>query len=71
MGNKPTVRELILIRLDERERTVRWLHRQTGIPYKALLAEVKHGTRPLQLDHVIAIAKVLETTLPALVQEAA
>lgn len=52
--------------LKDQDRTYLWLHRQTGIKYKTLLAEVKHETRPLGLENAIAIAKVLRLSVPKL-----
>jgi hypothetical protein len=52
--------------LAEQERDYAWLHRQTGIKYKTLLAEVKHETRPLGLANAVLIARALGITVPEL-----
>lgn len=51
-------------------RTYAWLARTTGIPYKRLLSEIKHGTKPLTLDVAVEAAGALECELPALLEAA-
>lgn len=36
-----------------------WLARRTGLPYKRLLNQIKHESRPLELVSAIAAAKIL------------
>lgn len=57
--------------IEQQGRTYRWLSRTTEIPYKRLLAEVKHQTRPMSLDTALAVAKALDADLPTLVADAA
>lgn len=67
MGNSETAVATIAALMVEQERTVAWLSRATGIPYKRLLAEVKHRTKPMSLDTAIRAAGALGSNLPELV----
>lgn len=67
MGNSETAVSNITRLMEKQERSVAWLSRSTGIPYKRLLAEVKNQTRPMSLDTALAAAAALGADLPALV----
>lgn len=46
--------------LKENSRSYAWLSRQTGIPYKRVLAEAKHGDiLKAPAEHVISYAQAL------------
>lgn len=55
---------------NEQDRSYAWLARNAGVPYKRLLAEVKHGTRPLSLETSIGCAQALGADLPSLLMAA-
>ena len=57
--------------LASQNRSYLWLSRQTGIPYKHILQQVKHGTRPLALGYSMRIARALDVSMSDLVEEAA
>jgi hypothetical protein len=67
MGNSETAVSNITRLMEKQERSIAWLSRSTGIPYKRLLAEVKNKTRPMSLDTALAAAAALGADLPALV----
>lgn len=67
MGNSETAVSNISRLMEQQERSIAWLSRSTGIPYKRLLAEVKNKTRPMSLDTAIAAATALGAQLPDLV----
>ena len=46
----------------QQDRSVLWLHRQTGLPYKSLLNQIK-GRRPLTLEYASVIAPALNVEL--------
>lgn len=50
--------------ISHQDRSYAWLARQTGIPYKRILAEVKNADRPITLDTALAAAAALGSTLP-------
>lgn len=50
----------------QQDRSVLWLHRQTGLPYKSLLNQLK-GRRPLTLEYACAIAPILNIELQEVV----
>lgn len=54
----------------ERERNYAWLARETKLPYKRILAEVKHGKKPITLDVAVAAAGALGCELPELFEAA-
>jgi DNA-binding phage protein len=58
MANSETVRTNIRTTLEAQERSVAWLARETGLPYKPLLRELK-GETSLTLDTVVAVARPL------------
>lgn len=45
--------------LEDNDRTIAWLARHTGLPYKRLLNQIKHETRPLELATATAAAITL------------
>lgn len=55
--------------LVSRDRSYLWLSRQTGIPYKHILQQVKHGNRPLSLGYAVRIAIALDVQISTLVEE--
>lgn len=66
MGNtEPT--NLIKNALLSKERTYAWQSRASKAPYKRILAEVKHGTRPITLETAVSVTAVLDLSLPDLV----
>ena len=67
MGNSETAVTTITSLMRDNERSYAWLSRHTGIPYKRILAEVKHKTRPMTLDVALRAATVLGADLSALV----
>lgn len=68
MGNSNGAIEKIGTALDEQERTYIWLARKSGVPYKRLLAELKHRRKPLTLEVAIAAGQALGIDLPQLVE---
>ena len=52
--------------LKRKQRTYAWLSRESGIEYKRLLREAKHGTSPLSLLNAAVIAETLEVDVPVL-----
>lgn len=71
MGNSDTAVTKITGLMEEQDRSVAWLSRATGIPYKRLLAEIKHQKRPVSLDTALLAADALGSNLPELVGVAA
>lgn len=59
MGNTVTAAGIIRRSLDDQDRTVAWLARRTGIPYKRVLNQVKHESRPLELTTATAASIAL------------
>lgn len=51
-------------------RTYTWLARETGLSYRRLLAEIKHGTKTLTLDVAVEAADALDCELPELLKAA-
>lgn len=47
---------------EQQGRSVLWLHRETGLPYKSLLNQIK-GRRALTLEYACAIAPALNVEL--------
>ncbi|MFF3029113.1 MULTISPECIES: hypothetical protein [Actinomycetes] len=66
MGHSETAVSNITSLMNQQDRSYAWLARNAGVPYKRLLAEVKHRTRPLALDTSIECAKALGADLPSL-----
>lgn len=52
--------------LKRKDRSYAWLSRESGIEYKRLLREAKHGTSELSLVNGAVIAEVLGVDLPVL-----
>lgn len=52
------------------QRSYAWLAREAGVPYKRILAEVKHGTRPLSFDVALAAFSALNLDIRAFIGEA-
>lgn len=50
----------------QQDRSVLWLHRETGLPYKSLLNQIK-GRKPLTLEYACAIAPALNVELQEVV----
>ena len=53
--------------LDEQDRSFAWLARHAGIPYKLVLKEIKHETKPLSLNSTLQYAEALEVSFIELV----
>ena len=71
MGNsKQAVSNLRTI-LNDKDRTYAWLSRETGIPYKRLLAELKNSTRPITLETAVASTEALGADLQEVLGRAA
>lgn len=71
MGNsKQAVNNLRTI-INTNDRTYAWLSRETSIPYKRILAEVKNGTRPISLETAVASSVALGVDLRELLKDAA
>lgn len=70
MGNSEQAIDRICAALDEQERDFMWLSRKSGIPYKRVLAEIKHKRRPLTLETALAAGAAVGITLPELVEPA-
>lgn len=67
MGNSELAIKRICDALDEQERDFMWLSRKSGVPYKRILAEVKHRRRPLTLETALAAGGAVGIELPDLV----
>lgn len=59
MGNRNEAVSNIRRKLNEKDRTFAWLARTVQVPYKRVLAELKHESRPLTLELAIAAAVAL------------
>lgn len=59
MGNKNLAASNIRDSLKRKDRTYAWLAREAGLPYKRVLAELKHETRPVTLETTLAAAEAL------------
>jgi DNA-binding phage protein len=70
MGISKAAIDRIESALGEQERDYAWLARRAGLPYKRVLAEVKHERRPLTLETALAVSEALGIELPDLVAEA-
>lgn len=68
MGTSEAAITKICTALDKQERTFTWLSRKSGVPYKRLLAELKHKSRPLSLDTALSAGKAVGIDLPDLVE---
>ncbi len=66
---KQTPAEVIEKLLRDRDRSFAWLARETGVPYKRLLREVKHQTTPLSFYHAALIADALDVNIAVLTTE--
>lgn len=71
MGNNNEAVDNLRHMVTDQDRTYIWLSRQTGIPYKRILAEVKNSTRPISLDTALATASALGAELPEVIGRAA
>lgn len=69
MRTPPDPAKVVATLLDKDDRTYMWLSRQTGIPYKKLLRQAKHGSQPLSLYNAALIADALSVEVPALISE--
>jgi len=67
MGNSEVVVKAIADRIKTDGRSVAWLARKTGRPYKRLLAEVK-GDRPISLESAVSATEALGLDLAPLVR---
>lgn len=71
MGNSSEAVTNIRHIIESQDRTFAWLARQTGIPYKRILSEIKNEKRPISLDTALASSSVLGIELPELIGKAA
>lgn len=62
MGNSATAIGRIRAEMNRQDRSYAWLARAADVPYKRLLAEVKHTTSPLALQTALAVAAALGIT---------
>lgn len=67
MGNTNQAVSNLRTLIKSKDRTYTWLSRQTGIPYKRILAEVKHESRPLSLETAVELVAALEAELPQII----
>lgn len=67
MGITATALSRIQKALEEQERDYAWLARRARLPYKTVLAEVKHSRRPITLETALAVGDALGIDLPELV----
>lgn len=68
MGTSEAAIKTICTALDEQERTFTWLSRKSGVPYRRLLAELKHKSRPLSLETALSVGRAIGIDLPDLVE---
>lgn len=68
MGNSELAIQRICTALNDQERDFMWLSRKSGIPYKRVLAEIKHRRRPLTLETALATGSAVGIKLPDLVE---
>lgn len=66
MGTSEQVIEAATRLLSDQDRTWAWIARKVEVPYKRVLAEFKHCTRPLTLELALAVVDALGATLPEL-----
>lgn len=69
MRTQATVADRIDALLTEKNRTWKWLSRETGIEYKRLLRQAKNCVVPLSLEHAALIADALEVDLASLISK--
>lgn len=55
------VRDLVLKKLNEDDRTLTWLHRKSGIPYSTLYGILKHRISKFNKVQLSKVNKVLGT----------
>ncbi|MEQ6898974.1 hypothetical protein [Microbacterium sp. KR10-403] len=67
MGNTTEVIKAIRTELAEQDRSYAWLARETGVPYKRILGELKHRTQRLTLETVCEVANTLGMDLAAII----
>lgn len=63
MGNSEAILKRLNQLREEQSRSWAWVARTSGVPYKRVLAEVKHCTVPIKLDTAIAVSAALGTSL--------
>ena len=71
MGNNESAAAKVRRLLSEQDRSYAWLARTADVPYKRVLSEVKHESRPMSLDTAVVTSRALGVTLPVLVGEVA
>jgi len=67
VGNTTEVIKAIRTALAKQDRSYAWLARETGVPYKRILGELKHRTQRLTLETVCEVANALELDLAAII----
>lgn len=70
MATTDTAAGMIRRSLEDQDLTVAWLARRTGLPYKRVLRQIKHESRPLELTTAIASAHVLGIDFVGLAEHA-
>lgn len=71
MGTTEAVLEEIRAELAEQGRNYSWLARAAGVPYKRLLAEIKHGSSKATLEVVCAASNALGIDIGAVLDAVA
>lgn len=71
MGNSTEAVNNLRHHIKQQDRTYAWLSRNTGIPYKRILAEVKNEDRPISLETALATATALGLAFPEIMEDAA
>lgn len=54
----------------ERDLSYAWLARRANVPYKRVLAELKHGRSPITLESTLQYTGALDIELPDLIERA-
>ncbi len=70
MGNGTKAVATIRTALNDKDRSFAWLARETRLPYKRILSEIKHENRPITLDTALAASEALGMELPDLLAAA-
>lgn len=71
MGREAKVATRILSEVKASERSLRWLARNTGIPYSTLYNKVKNAPGSLTVDDLLSVSDALDIELTSLMGVAA
>ena len=71
MGREAKVATRILNEVKASERSLRWLARNTGIPYSTLYNKVKKTPGSLTIDDLLSVSDALDVELTSLMGVAA